>query len=142
MLTRQEIEEIIPHRDPFLLVDEIIELEPTIKAAGLKHVKEDEYYFKGHFPGQPIMPGVLIVEALAQVGAVVVLSADRFKGKIALFASADGVKFRKQVVPGDTLRLECEIIRIRGNFGVGYGIAYVGDEIACEGKLTFAITEA
>lgn len=140
MLTKELIKEIIPHRDPFLLVDEISYLEPIVKATGIKYVREDEYYFKGHFPGQPIMPGVLIVEALAQVGAVIVLSDEKFKGKIALFAAADNVRFRKQVIPGDVLRLECELEKVKGNFGIGYGIAYVGDDIVCEGKLTFAIT--
>lgn len=140
MLNKQDIEKIIPHRDPFLLIDEIIELEPSVKAKGIKYIKEDEYYFKGHFPNMPVMPGVLIVEALAQVGAVVVLSTPEYEGRIALFAAADNVRFRKQVLPGDKLELECEILKLRGNYGSGYGKAYVNGELVCEGKLTFAIT--
>lgn len=139
MLSQDEIKAIIPHRDPFLFLDEITYLESKVKAVGVKYVKEDEFFFKGHFPGQPIMPGVIIVEALAQVGAVVVLSDETYKGKIALFAAADNIRFRKEVLPGDKLVLECELTRLRGNFGVGIGKAYVNDELVCEGKLSFAI---
>lgn len=140
MFNQEQIKKIIPHRDPFLLIDEIVSLESSKKAVGIKYVKTDEYFFKGHFPEMPVMPGVLIVEALAQVGAVIVLSNPNYEGKIALFAAADNVRFRKQVIPGDKLELECEILILRGNYGSGYGKAYVDGELVCEGKLTFAIT--
>jgi 3-hydroxyacyl-[acyl-carrier-protein] dehydratase len=139
MLNKEQIKEIIPHRDPFLLIDEITELETGKRAVGIKYVSEDEYYFKGHFPGQPVMPGVLIVEALAQVGAVIVLSLPDFKGKIALFGSIKNARFRKIVRPGDVLRLEVEMVTLRSRMGVGMAKAYIGDDVACDCEITFMI---
>lgn len=139
MLNREQIMEIIPHRDPFLLIDEIIELEPSKRAVGVKYLTENEFYFKGHFPGQPVMPGVLIVESLAQVGAVAVLSMPENKGKVAFFGSVKEAKFRSMVKPGDTLRLEVEMTRLRSRAGTGLGKAYVGDTLACECEMMFVI---
>lgn len=138
-LNSNEIEEIIPHRYPFLLVDRIIEGEEGKWARGIKAVSVNEYFFMGHFPKHHVMPGVLIVEALAQVGAVAILSKEEFKGKIAFFAGIKTFKFRGQVVPGDLLDLHCELIKVRGNIGFGKAIAKVGDKIVGEGELTFAI---
>lgn len=139
MLNIDEIKSIIPHRYPFLLVDRIEELEINKRAVGIKNVTINEPYFQGHFPDFPVMPGVLIVEALAQVGAVAILSAEENRGRLAFFAGIDGVRFREQVRPGDTLRLEVEFTRIKGSIGKGHGIAYVGDKVACEGDLMFAL---
>jgi len=140
-LDRTGIEAIIPHRDPFLLVDEIVELAPGERAVGHYHVRDDAWYLRGHFPGRPIMPGVLQVEALAQVGAVCGLSAPGFAGRLALFAGIDDVRFKRIVVPGDTLTLTCEITRLRGPIGKADATATVGDELACRAALTFALTE-
>lgn len=137
-LNLEQIKEIIPHRDPFLLIDQIIEMTEN-KGIGLKQITENEFYFKGHFPDHPVMPGVLIVESLAQVGAVVLLSKEQFKGKIAFFAGIKEVKFRQSVLPGDLLKLECELIKIRGNYGIGEAKAYVGDKLVCEAVISFAI---
>ena len=134
----KEIMEIIPHRYPFLLIDKVIIIE-EIKITAIKNVTANEYYFQGHFPTEPVMPGVLIIESLAQAGAVALLSKDEFKGKIAYFAGINNAKFRRKVVPGDTLRLEVELTKIRGKAGVGYGIAYVEDKKVCEGELTFMV---
>ncbi|MEW6621848.1 MAG: 3-hydroxyacyl-ACP dehydratase FabZ [Bacillota bacterium] len=139
MLDIKEIQEIIPHRYPFLLVDRIIELEEGKKAVGIKNLSMNEAFFQGHFPGHPVMPGVLIIEALAQVGAVAVLKMPKFAGKIALFAALDNVRFRRQVVPGDQLRLEMELTKLKGPVGKGLGKAYVGEELAAEGEFTFMI---
>jgi 3-hydroxyacyl-[acyl-carrier-protein] dehydratase len=136
-----EIKKIIPHRPPFLLVDEVWELEPGKRAVGIKNVSEDEFYFQGHFPSYPVMPGVLIVEALAQVGAVAILSQKEAQGKLVFFAGIDKFRFRKPVFPGSQLRLELEILRSRGDIGKGKGIAYVGDEVVAEGELTFVLAE-
>ena len=133
----KEIQEIIPHRHPFLLVDCIEELEPGVKAVGYKSVTYDEPYFRGHFPQEPVMPGVLIVEALAQTGAVAILSQENFKGKTAYFGGLNNVKFKHKVVPGDRLRLECEIIKQKGPVGVGKATATVDGKIAVVGELTF-----
>lgn len=139
VLNSNEIQEIIPHRYPFLLVDRIIELEAGKKAIGIKCVSSNEMHFLGHFPNEHVMPGVLIIEALAQVGAVAILSLAENKGKIAYFAGIRSAKFRYKVTPGDVLRLETELIKVRGSIGIGKAIAYVGDKIACEAELTFAI---
>ena len=139
MLNVDEIQKIIPHRPPFLLVDRIDKLEPGIRGVGRKCVTMDEPYFVGHFPGKAVMPGVIILEALAQTGAIVMLSLEQYKGKILYFGGMDKVKFRRQVVPGDVLTLDVEIIKHKGNFGVGSAVAYVEDQVAVEAILTFAI---
>ncbi len=141
MLNKEEIKAIIPHRDPFLLIDSIEELESGKRAVGTKHVTEDEYYFKGHFPGNPVMPGVLIIEALAQVGAVAILSMPEFKGKTAYFGGIEKARFKKMVRPGDTLRLEVEILRLRSNIGTGKATAYLGDSVAASGELMFVVAK-
>lgn len=139
MLGIKEIEELIPHRHPFLLVDCIEELKPGVRAVGYKCVTFREDFFKGHFPGEPVMPGVLIVEALAQVGAAAVLSLEENKGKTAYFGAIDHVRFRRKVIPGDRLRLECELIRRKGPVGVGRAEASVDGETAVTAELTFMI---
>ena len=138
MLTLDEIKQIIPHRPPFLLIDNIIELTPTKRAVGIKYVSEDDFWVSGHFPDMPVMPGVLIIEALAQVGAVCLLTHDSFKGKLAYFAGIEQAKFRRKVVPGDTLRLEVVINKLRSYYGVGTFKAFVNGEIACEATCSFA----
>ncbi|MDR3584344.1 MAG: 3-hydroxyacyl-ACP dehydratase FabZ [Desulfosporosinus sp.] len=137
MLQSEEIQQIIPHRYPFLLVDRIIELEEGKRAVGIKNVSSNEPYFQGHFPGHPIMPGVLIMEALAQVGTVLILRMPEYHDCLALFAGLDDVKFKRQVIPGDQLRLEMELVRLRKSFGVAQGKAYVGEELAAEGIIKF-----
>lgn len=139
MLKKEEIERIIPQRDPFLMIDEVEEYIPGVRATAYKHVRENEWYFKGHFPGNPIMPGVLITESLAQTGAVAILSKEENQGKNALFGGIDKMKFKKMVVPGDTLKLEVKIIKQKGPIGVGEVIATVDGKIAAKGELTFAV---
>lgn len=139
MLDIKEIMEILPHRYPFLLVDKIESMEPGVKAVGYKNVTMNEYYFQGHFPGKPVMPGVLIIEALAQVGAAAMLSLEEYKGKLGYFTGIDKAKFRKMVFPGDVLRLEVEIIKRRGPIGIGKAIATVDGKKACEAELSFII---
>lgn len=141
MLDAVAIQEIIPHRYPFLLVDRIIEIEYGTRAVGLKNVSMGEPFFQGHFPDYPVMPGVLIIEALAQVGAVALLGSDEHRGKIALFAGLNDVRFRRQVRPGDVLRLETEIGRMRRGVGKGTGRATVDGDLAAEGELLFAIVD-
>ena len=139
MLNSNEIQDIIPHRYPFLLVDRITSLEEGIKATGIKNVTANEPFFQGHFPSEHVMPGVLIVEALAQVGAVTLLKKEEFQGKIAYFAGIKSCKFRQKVIPGDTLILEVEITRARANFGVGKAKAMVDGKVVCEAELSFMI---
>lgn len=139
--TTKEIMDIIPHRQPFLLIDTIEELETGVKAIGKKCVSMNEPYFGGHFPGNPVMPGVLIIEALAQVGAVAMLSKPEMKGKTAYFAGIDKARFRQKVVPGDVLMLETEIIKVKGPIGVGKAVATVDGKKVSEAELTFAIGE-
>jgi 3-hydroxyacyl-[acyl-carrier-protein] dehydratase len=141
-LGRAEIEEILPHREPFLLLDEVVELEPGVRVVARKRVREDEWYLAGHFPGNPIMPGVLMVEALAQSGAVAVLSEPANRGKLVLFAGIDDVRFKRIVRPGDVLDLECVLERMRGPVGKGVAKASVGGELAVRGTLTFAVADA
>ncbi len=135
----QQILATIPHRFPFLLIDRILELEEGARAVGVKNVTMNEWFFQGHFPSRPIMPGVLIVEALAQVGAVAILSVPDNRGRIAYFAGIDGVRFRRPVVPGDVLRLEVAITKLRGPIGKGSARAYVDGQLAVEGELMFAL---
>lgn len=139
LYTAQEIMNIIPHRYPFLLVDTIEELEPGVRALGKKCVSVNEPFFQGHFPGNPVMPGVLIIEALAQVGAVAMLSQPRFQGRTAYFAGIDKARFRQKVVPGDVLLLETEIVKVKGPVGVGRATARVNDKVAAQAELTFSI---
>lgn len=139
MLNIDEIQKILPHRPPFLLLDRVEELEPGKRAICRKCVTMNEPYFQGHFPGKAVMPGVLILEAMAQAGALVMLSVEGNAGKIVFFGGIDKVKFKRQVVPGDVLKLEVEIIKSKGNFGVGSAVAYVDDQVAVEAILTFAM---
>jgi 3-hydroxyacyl-[acyl-carrier-protein] dehydratase len=138
-LGRAEIEEILPHREPFLLIDEVLELTPGVGAVARKHVRDDEWYLGGHFPGRPVMPGVLIVEALAQTGAVAVLSEEANRGRIALFAGIDDCRFKRVVEPGDTLELRCELEKVRGPIGRGKAEARDDGQVACRAMLTFAV---
>lgn len=135
----KEIMDIIPHRYPFLLIDKVIGIEEGKKIIAIKNVTMNEHFFSGHFPVEPVMPGVLIIEAMAQAGACAILSIPEFKGKIAYFGAINNAKFRDKVVPGDTLRLEVEIIKLKKVAGVGKGVAYVGDKKVAEAELTFMI---
>jgi beta-hydroxyacyl-ACP dehydratase FabZ len=139
MLSVKEIQEILPHRFPMLLVDRILELEPMKRAVGLKCVTVNEPFFTGHFPGQPIMPGVLVLEAMAQVGGVAMLYPQENRDKLAVFGAIDRVKFRKQVVPGDQLRMTAEVVKIRGNMGKIWAEAFVDEQLAAEGEFMFAL---
>ncbi len=139
MFNTQQIKEIIPHRYPFLLVDRILEVEEGKRAVGIKNVTANEEFFNGHFPNYPVMPGVLIVEALAQVSAVIMLMKDENRGKLGLFAGIDHCRFKKQVQPGDQLRLEVEITRVRGIIAKANAVATVDGEVACEAEVTFAL---
>lgn len=139
LLNKEQIMEIIPHRDPFLLIDEVVEMEPGKRIVAKKYLKEDEFWFKGHFPQEPVQPGVLTIEMLAQAGAVLVLSEEQNKGRIAYFAGIDKAKFKKKILPGDTITLEMEMIKIRGPVGVGKATAYVDGKKAVSAELTFAL---
>ncbi|MEG6512222.1 3-hydroxyacyl-ACP dehydratase FabZ [Desulforamulus ruminis] len=139
MLDINAIQQILPHRYPFLLVDRILEVEEGKKVVGIKNVSMNEPFFQGHFPNYPVMPGVLIIEAMAQVGAVAILSMPAFAGRIALLAGIDKARFRRQVVPGDILRIEVEVLKLRGTVGKSQARAYVGEELAVEAELMFAL---
>lgn len=137
-MNKDQIKAIIPHREPFLLVDEIHDFEASKKATGSLFVDPSFDFFKGHFPEKKVMPGVLIIESLAQVGAVILLSDERYKGKIAYFTGIKNAKMRRQVLPGDTLTLNVEILRLKAGFGIGQAEAYVGDELAVSCEISFA----
>jgi 3-hydroxyacyl-[acyl-carrier-protein] dehydratase len=141
VLNVKEIQDIIPHRPPFLLVERIVEMEVGKRAVGIKNVTINEPFFIGHFPEYPVMPGVLITEALAQVGAAAMLQVESNKGKIGFLAGIDGFRFRGQVVPGDTLRLEVEITRLKGSIGKGHAVAKVDDKVVAEGEIMFALSD-
>lgn len=132
LLNAAQIMEIIPHRQPFMLLDTVEELEPGVRVLARKCVTYNEPFFAGHFPQEPVMPGVLIVEAMAQAGAVAILSMEQFRGKTGYFGAIKNAKFKRKVVPGDTLRLELEIDKLKRNIGIGHGTAYVGDEVAAQ----------
>lgn len=136
---RAEIETILPHRDPFLLLDEVVELVPGERVVARFAVRADAWWFPGHFPDRPVMPGVLIVEAMAQAGAVAVLVEEANRGKIAFFAGIDDCRFKRVVEPGDVLTLTCEIDQVRGPIGRGKATAHVEDALAARGTLTFAV---
>ena len=139
LMNKEQIMEVIPHRDPFLLIDTIEEMVPGVSVVATKHIKEDEFWFKGHFPQQPVTPGVLLVEMLAQAGAVAMLSMPENKGKIGFFGKIDNAKFRRMVLPNDDLKLEVEIIKIKGNIGVGKALATVDGEKAVSCEITFIL---
>ena len=141
MTSNLNILDILPHRYPFVMVDKILELEPGKRAVGLKNVTINEPFFPGHYPGRPTMPGVLMVEAMAQVGAVALLTLEENKGKIPLFTGIDKVRFKRQVVPGDTLHIEVELLKFRGPMGRGQGTVKVDGELAVKGELLFALAE-
>ena len=140
-LSNSEIQEILPHRYPFLMVDKITECEPGQYAKGIKCVSANEMQFMGHFPGHPVMPGVLIIEALAQVGAVALLTEEENKGKLAFFGGIKNARFKKQVEPGDVLKLECKLTSRKGPVGFGEAVAYVDDQVAAKAEISFAIGE-
>ena len=139
MLSKEKIKKISPQREPFLMIDEVESFDPGLSATAYKNVDKEEWYFNGHFPDNPIMPGVLIAESLAQTGAVAILSMEENKGKNALFGGIDKMKFKKMVVPGDRLKLEVKIIKRKGPIGIGEGIATVDGKVAAKGEFTFAI---
>lgn len=139
MLRADQIQQILPHRYPFLLVDRITELEVGKRAKGFKNVTINEEFFQGHFPGYPVMPGVLIIEAMAQVGGVALLSSDDFKGRIVFLTGVDNARFKRQVIPGDVLTMEVEFTKLRGTMGKGHGRVTVDDELVCEADILFAI---
>ncbi len=141
MLTQDQLQQILPHRYPFLLVDRIEEMEPGQRVVGIKNVTVNEPFFQGHFPGKPVMPGVLIIEAMAQVGATAILSLPEFQGKLALFAGIDKARFRRQVVPGDQLRIEVQVLKLRGTVGKSEAKAFVGEHLVAEAELMFGIEQ-
>ncbi len=134
-----QIKKLLPHRYPFLLVDRVTSIEPGLKAQGYKNITANEEFFQGHFPFRPIMPGVLMVEALAQLGCIAILAKEEFQGQLGVFTGIDGFKFRTMVQPGDKLELSVELIRMRGPLGRMRGIAKVGEKVACEGEISFSM---
>lgn len=144
MLNNIEIQKLIPHRYPFLLVDKVVEIEEGKRAVGIKNVTINEPFFQGHFPGNPIMPGVLIVEAMAQVGLIAIKTLEENKDKLGVFAGIDGMRFKEQVRPGDTLRIEVDLVAMRRGIGKADAVAYVGDnsdKVAAKGKIMFALVD-
>ena len=139
LMNQEQIKEIIPHRDPFLLLDEIVEMEVGKKIVARKYIKAEDFWFKGHFPEKPVVPGVLLVEMLAQAGAVAMLSMEEHKGKIGFLGGVDNAKFRRMVVPGDVVTLEVEIIKVKGPVGVGKALAHVNGEKAVSAEISFAL---
>ncbi|NLK70580.1 MAG: 3-hydroxyacyl-ACP dehydratase FabZ [Clostridiales bacterium] len=139
ILNQEQIKEIIPHRDPFLLIDEVVEMELGKRIVARKHIKADDFWFKGHFPDYPVVPGVLMIEMLAQAGAVAMLSMEEHKGKIGFLAGVNNAKFRRQVVPGDTLLLEAEIIKVKGPIGIAKAVASVDGQKAVSAEISFAL---
>lgn len=139
MMNIQEIMETIPHRYPFLLIDRVLEIEEGKKITAIKNVTMNEQFFQGHFPVEPVMPGVLIIEAMAQAGAIAILSMEEYKGKLVYFGGINNAKFRAKVVPGDTLRFEVEIVKLKKVAGIGKGAVYIGDKKVAEAELTFMI---
>ncbi len=140
MLNSTEIQQIIPHRYPFLLVDRILELEPGKRAVGIKNVTINEEFFQGHFPERPVMPGVLLLEAMAQVGGIAMLYSEENRGQLAFFAGMERVKFRRPVVPGDQLKMTAEVLKVRGNIGKIWAEAFVGEQLVAEGEFLFALS--
>lgn len=137
----RQIKELLPHRYPFLLVDRVTSMEPGLRATGYKNLTANEQFFEGHFPDRPIMPGVLMVEALAQLACVALLSKDEYKGMLGVFTGMDGLKFRTMVVPGDRLDLEVELLKMKGPLGKVRVQAKVGEKVACEGEISFAMVK-
>lgn len=140
-LDKEQIQQLIPHRDPFLLIDKIIYLEPGVKCIAEKYMKPDEFWFKGHFPDHPVVPGVLMVEMMAQTGCAAMLALPENKNKTGFFGGIKEAKFRRQVVPGDTLRIEIEIVKVKGPIGIGKGTATVNGEKAVSAEISFALKE-
>jgi len=138
-MNQEQIKEIIPHRDPFLLIDEIVEMETGKKIVARKHIRAEDFWFKGHFPEKPVVPGVLLIEMLAQAGAVSMLAMDEHKGKIGFLGGVDKAKFRRMVVPGDVVTLEVEIIKVKGPVGVGKAVAHVDGEKAVTAEISFVL---